>query len=257
MSETDPVWPARESDWRHDAPNPPEAFPVPFTILDAVGLVVWSIVAQLLVALPLSAAGADLSAGGIGFLLAAIVMQLFTIAGVLVWLRVRGALSWRLLGPLRPTMRHVPIGIGIGVAGFLGVTLLILAVEATAGGVEPPEQLALEASLGSGAAALLGILMAVVLAPIVEETIFRGILFQSLRRRLGLYPGMFLSAAVFAVMHTELTDPLYLFALWLFGVWLAAAMHRTGTLLVPILGHATFNGIAIGLALLARSAGAA
>lgn len=252
----DPAWPERPPDWRHDAPDPPEAFPVPFTVFDGLGLVLWSIVAQLVVAVPLSAAGADLSAGGVGFLLAAIVMQLFTFAGVLVWLRVRGALSWRVLGPLRPTVRHVPVGLGVGVAGFLIVTLLILVVEAAAGGVEPPDQLALESSLGGGIAALLGTVMAVVLAPVVEETIFRGVLFQALRRRLGLFPGMFLSGAVFAVMHTELTEPLYLLALWLFGVWLAAALHRTGTLLVPILAHATFNGIAIALANLSSGSGA-
>lgn len=250
----DPAWPPTPPGWRHDAPDPPAAFPVPFTILDGFGLVLWSIVAQLFVFIPLEVAGVSLRDGGIGFLLAAIVMQLFTFAGVLVWLRVRGALSWRVLGPVPPTWRRVPTGVGVGIVGFIVVTLLIVVIEAAAGGVEPPEQLAMESALGSGPAFVLGVLMAVVLAPIVEETVFRGVLFQALRRRWGLFPGMFVSGAVFAVMHTELSEPLYLFALWLLGIWLAAAFHRTGTLLVPILGHATFNGVAIGLAYLGAGA---
>lgn len=254
VRDPDPAWPEPPPGWRHDEPAPPGAFPVPFTILDGLGLVLWSILAQLFVAVPLQLAGVDLQGGGIGFLLAAIVMQLFTFAGVLVWLRVRGALSWRVLGPVRPTWGRVPVGVGVGVVGFLIVTTLILVIEAAVGGVDPPEQLAMESALGSGAAFLLGILMAVVLAPIVEETIFRGVLFQALRRRFGLWPALLLSGAVFALLHTELADPLYLVALWLLGIWLAAAFHRTGTLLVPILGHATFNGVAIGLAYIGANA---
>lgn len=250
MTDVDPAWPDQPPDWRHDAPDPPDAFPVPFTILDGFGLVAWSIVAQLFVAVPLRAAGVDLAAGGVGFLLAAIVMQLFTLAGLLAWLRVRGALSWRLLGPIRATARRIPVGVGVGVVGFLIVTTLVLVVDRMVGGVEPPEQLALEASLGSGVAVVIGTLMAVVLAPVVEETIFRGVLFQALRHKMGVFPGMFLSGAVFAVVHTELSQPLYLLALWMFGIWLAGAFHRTGTLLVPILGHATFNATAITLAYL-------
>lgn len=244
----DPAWPPAPPGWRHDAPNPPQAFPVPFNVLDGLGLVLWSVVAQLFVAVPLELSGVSLQDGGVAFLLAAVVMQLFTFAGIMVWLRLRGALSWRVLGPIRPTLGRVPVGIGVGIAGFLVVTLLILVIEAAAGGVDPPEQLAMEAALGGGPALVLGLLMAGVLAPIVEETIFRGVLFQALRRRFGLYPGMFVSGAVFAAMHLELAEPLYFVALWILGIWLAAAFHRTGTLLVPILGHATFNIVAMGLA---------
>lgn len=253
-SDPDPAWPPDPPGWRHDAPYPPAAFPVPFTVLDGLGLVLWSVFAQLFVAVPLELAGISLADGGVAFLLAAIVMQLFTFAGVLAWLRIRGGLSWRLLGPVRPTWGRVPIGLVVGIVGFLGVTLLILLVEAASGGIEPPEQLAMESALGSGPAFVLGVVMAVVLAPVVEEVIFRGVLFQALRRRFGLIPGLVLSGAVFAVLHTELTEPLYLLALWLLGVWLAAAFHRTGTLLVPVIGHATFNGVAIGLAYLGAGA---
>lgn len=250
----DPAWPPDPPGWRHDAPNPPAAFPVPFTVLDGLGLVLWSIFAQLFVAVPLELAGISVTDGGVAFLLAAIVMQLFTFAGVLAWLRIRGGLSWRLLGPVRPSWGRVPIGLVVGIVGFLGVTLLILVVEAASGGVAPPEQLAMESALGSGPAFVLGVVMAVGLAPVVEEVIFRGVLFQALRRRFGLYPALLVSGAVFAVLHTELTEPLYLLALWLLGVWLAAAFHRTGTLLVPVIGHATFNGVAIGLAYLGAGA---
>ncbi len=37
------------------------------------------------------------------------------------------------------------------------------------------------------------------------------------------------------------------------GFVLALAFHRTGNLLVPIVGHAVFNAIAIGLTLVAQN----
>ena len=44
---------------------------------------------------------------------------------------------------------------------------------------------------------------AVVLAPVIEETIFRSLLFQSVRRKLGLSAAMVIQALVFAYIHLE------------------------------------------------------
>lgn len=252
-SAADPAWPTPEPGWRHDAPDPPEAFPVPWTVYDGVGLVLWTIVAQLLIGIPLAAAGVDLTdviTGALAFL----TIELVIVAGVYGWLRGRGSWSWRLLGPVRPAWRHVPIGIGVGISGFLIANLIVLMFQASTGVItEPPDQAILENAEAGGLATILSSLVAVVMAPIVEELVFRGVLFQSLRRRLGLWPGIGLSSIVFAIVHFEVQQPLYATILLLFGAWLAAALHRTGSLVVPIVAHATFNGIAIILTVAATS----
>lgn len=250
MTAHDPAWPDPAPGWRHDAPDPPEAFQVPFNVFDALLLVLWAQLAQLLVAGPFQLAGVDLSAGTtVGLVIIAI--QVVTHVGLIAWLRWRGALSWRLYGPIRPRWRHVGIGVGIGASGFVIVTALIEMVNRTFGPVAPPEQSLMRAGQQGGLAMAVAALSAVVLAPVVEELIYRGALFQSLRAKLGLFPGMFLSAGVFAVVHVELAEPLFLAGLLVLALWLAAAFHRTGSIVVPIVGHATFNAISFSIALLA------
>ena len=79
----------------------------------------------------------------------------------------------------------------------------------------------------------------VLLAPVVEELVFRGLLFGTLRRGLNMWTSAVLSAAVFAVAHG--------YGAWGFasvfssGVLWALAYERTGSLLPPILAHAATN----------------
>lgn len=251
-SEQDPAWPPPPPGWRHDAPDPPEAFPVPFTVLDGLGLVMWTIVAQILVFTPLVAAGFEPDDGPATLVVFA-VTQIFTLFGAAGYLAARGRLSWRSLGPVRPAWRHVGIGLGIGVAGLVIVYTLLVMVQQIAGPVEAPEQSVLESSTAGGLSTVLSIVVAVLLAPVIEEFVFRGVLFQSLRRKLGLWPGLVLSGLAFALVHFEVTQPLFSFALLILGIWLAAAFHRTGSIIVPILGHATFNGVTIALTLAATT----
>lgn len=44
--------------------------------------------------------------------------------------------------------------------------------------------------------------------------------------------------------------PFFVVLLAIFGFWLAAAFHHTGSLLVPVVAHAVFNGIELTVALL-------
>ena len=245
--DADPPWPAPEPGWRHDAPDPPDAFPVPFTVLDGFGLVLWTIVAQLLVGIPLSAAGFSFDDGAASLAIL-FGVQVLTLAGALAWLAGRGALSWRSLGPVRPAWRHAAIGIGVGIAGYVIVVLTLTVGNQLFGPVTPPSQTVLNASTRGGLVTALSVLIAVIGAPVLEEYVFRGILFQSLRRKLGLFPALFISALVFAGVHLEVTQPLFTAALLLLGVWLAAAFHRSGSIVVAMFGHATFNAIELTLA---------
>lgn len=86
----------------------------------------------------------------------------------------------------------------------------------------------------------------VIAAPLVEETIFRGVLLPSLAGRFGTRTGVALAVVVFAAMHLNL----FSFAPILLVGWaLAALFLRTRSLWVSIACHSVFNGIGI-LALL-------
>lgn len=240
-------WPERPDDWRHDAPDPPEAFQVPFTWKHGVILAFWSIFAQFTAAAPFLMLGLDPSAG-LNLFVFLFASQALTFLGVYLYLRSRDAWTWHLLGPVRPAWKHVPMGVGIGISGYLIVIVLSLLAVELVGPLEPPDQEVLDRALQGGLPTVLGMIAAVGLAPILEELIYRGVLFQGLRQRLGLWPAMGLSALVFGPVH--LLSPFYMVILAIFGFWLAGAFHRTGSLVVPVVGHATFNAIQLSLGLL-------
>ncbi len=87
---------------------------------------------------------------------------------------------------------------------------------------------------GSGAVFLLAVLV----APFIEELFFRGVLFTGLRARLGVGLAAAASAAVFALGHAYQFAGYQVFAV---GIVLALAMQRTGTLWTPVLIHAGWN----------------
>jgi membrane protease YdiL (CAAX protease family) len=102
-----------------------------------------------------------------------------------------------------------------------------------------------ERELAQGGALSLGILIFAgsVVAPLVEEVIFRGILQQSLFYRYGsILPAILIPTVIFALFHVA-----YLFYLPAFVELLALAillgwlMVKTGNILIPILVHALFN----------------
>ena len=94
---------------------------------------------------------------------------------------------------------------------------------------------------------------AVVMAPIVEEALYRGLLFRALLRRMAPGAAVFTSALLFASVHW-LGDPnafRSLPALAVLGVVLALRALRTGSLSTCILIHAGFNLTTTVLVLLA------
>jgi membrane protease YdiL (CAAX protease family) len=95
---------------------------------------------------------------------------------------------------------------------------------------------------GTPAAVGLTILDTVVLTPVFEEIVFRGLLFATLRRRFGAGTAAVLSAAIFAVAHGY--GVLGFAAVFWSGLLWAWAYERTGSLLPSIASHATDNLIA-------------
>lgn len=89
---------------------------------------------------------------------------------------------------------------------------------------------------------------AVIVAPIVEETFFRGALYTAFRGRMGVWPAVFLSSAIFAVIHPLPGGFLPILAL---ACVLALLRERTGSLLPCMVCHAVYNTVGLLLVTLA------
>ena len=99
--------------------------------------------------------------------------------------------------------------------------------------------------------ALWGAAVAVLLAPLLEEILFRGHLQTASVRLLGR-PGAILGVSLlFALIHPQTHQP----AIFTLSVLLGIAYERTGRLWVPIFMHMCFNAVPVLLTVLIRTAG--
>ena len=80
-----------------------------------------------------------------------------------------------------------------------------------------------------------------VLIPIVEELLFRGILFGSFASSFSYKLAIPLSAAIFALVHYTVSWPM----VFLIGTMLAWIYWRTGSLAAPMVIHCTVNFFAL------------
>jgi membrane protease YdiL (CAAX protease family) len=109
-------------------------------------------------------------------------------------------------------------------------------------GIDPVAQSAVEAlrSAGQGPGLLAFVVITVVIAPLGEELLFRGVLYPAIKQagfpRLALWG----TSILFAAIHFNLPIFLPLLLLALLLVWL---YERTDNLLAPLTAHALFNAI--------------
>lgn len=190
-------------------------------------------------------------------LAAAVVGQVAGLGAALLLLRSRGVPLAAVVGPVRPVLRRLGSGLALGAGTMLAAALVVALLVRLAGSEAAPEQLILDEALAGGVRTALAVLAAVLLAPVAEELLFRGLLYRALRRRRGVAVAAVVSAAVFAVVHLDVavTQPLALVGLALVGVVLALAYERTGGLLVPVAAHAGYNGAALAVAIVAQRTG--
>ncbi|MEB3270471.1 MAG: CPBP family intramembrane glutamic endopeptidase [Synechococcus sp.] len=85
-------------------------------------------------------------------------------------------------------------------------------------------------------------LTATVLAPLFEETLFRGVLLPVLAQRWGARPAVLASAAVFALAHLSLAE---FGPLLVLGIGLGILRWRSGRLGASVLMHAIWNGFTL------------
>jgi uncharacterized protein len=171
---------------------------------------------------------------------------------------IRSSGGWsRAFGWGRPRWLDLALGAGGAVAEFVGrivvAIILVVAIPALRGHAESNVDL----SDRSAAGIALLLILAVVIAPPVEELIFRGVLLRSLMRRFRFWPAALVSSVLFAALHLYEVDSVaamvLLFAsIAVFGLGQCLLVRWTGRLATSITAHAISNAAA---ALLTLAAG--
>jgi membrane protease YdiL (CAAX protease family) len=88
----------------------------------------------------------------------------------------------------------------------------------------------------------LELLGSALITPFLEELLHRGVVFGRLRRRMGMWPAVFVSALIFAALHFNMVQFVYAFLL---GVVFALFVEKTGKLYSAVIAHVVANGIAV------------
>ena len=84
------------------------------------------------------------------------------------------------------------------------------------------------------------IVLFVIIAPVIEEIFFRGIIYRGCKSSMGVWPAAFLSAFLFSAIHTSFLGFLPIFGL---GIAFAYIYEKAGSLCAPIFFHALYNAV--------------
>lgn len=85
-------------------------------------------------------------------------------------------------------------------------------------------------------------LKVVIMAPVIEELIFRGVIMHGLMRNYSKFTAVFISALMFALWHL---NPWQFPATIILGLVLGILMLRTRSIYLCIIGHAINNGLVL------------
>lgn len=149
--------------------------------------------------------------------------------------------SWRQIGIKDVSLNHLFLTLPIFLVYiFLGTVLTQFAIKFLPG-FDPTQTQDIGFSQTGGIARLMAFLSLVVLTPLFEELLFRGVLFKGLRQRLPLWVAIIFTSFIFAVAHGQLNVAIDTFAL---SVFLCLLVEKTGSIAPAILLHALKNGLA-------------
>ncbi len=182
-----------------------------------------------------------------------IVFSMLHTGGIVVlllgFLAVRGLSPVRVFGFGETSARRA---VGTGLIALLAAYPLLgiaAALGALIPGDFPEAQEVVKFFMSSGEFAdrLLVIVMAVVVAPVAEEIIFRGYLYGVGKKYLGATAAAIASAAVFSLVHAHVPS---LGVFFLLSLGLSLVVERTGSLLPAMAMHALFNFVSLAMMLL-------
>jgi len=93
-----------------------------------------------------------------------------------------------------------------------------------------------------GSSIWLELLGSAIITPFLEELLHRGVIYGRLRRMMGIWPAVFISALIFSILHFNIVQFIYAFFL---GMVLALFVEKAKSIYTAIIAHVVANGIAV------------
>jgi membrane protease YdiL (CAAX protease family) len=210
----------------------------------SLGRTAWLLAGTLLAALALTAVAIVLFPDWPQFVQMAVPTEL-ALAGGIAWAVHRTGLPWRRALGLHPLPLPALAPLVLVLVGSVTVFSEMYVVVQRVVPV-PPELEALLRDLLriSGTTDLLfTVAVAVVLAPVLEEALFRGVILHGLARRRGPRAATLWTAAFFAFFHFY--NPWQIVPTFFLGLLLGWVVLTTRSLWSSILVHSAFNGLSL------------
>lgn len=120
---------------------------------------------------------------------------------------------------------------GIGLSGAIDIIIIPLVKVF-------PSYIEISNKMMNESKSIISIVCLVILAPILEEIVFRGILFNNLKRNYSIVTSIIVQALIFGVMHGNVVQAIYAF---LTGIVFVLVNIYSGSILGGIILHMTFN----------------
>jgi membrane protease YdiL (CAAX protease family) len=151
---------------------------------------------------------------------------------------------WRSLG-WRKLSANPARGTGSGWMYFFSGCGLAIFVALASYNIKDTDHLPIQELFKNRSGALLLMSMAVFVAPLVEETVFRGYLYPLFAKSLGVIPGILITGVLFGLMHGSQLGWTFQLVLLLtiVGVIFTFARARTGTVMASFLLHLGYNSM--------------
>jgi len=151
-----------------------------------------------------------------------------------------------------PLGRQALPALGLRPAGWRPIVLgsvvaLVISVAVTQLGIEPEGMKQAMEIAREPAMFAASLFVMAVLAPLVEEMVFRGLLYGWIAGRWGTLAAWIVSSVLFAAAHVELAHVVLVFPL---GLWFGWLRRRTDSLWPSLVAHMINNGLAIAAAAL-------
>jgi hypothetical protein len=166
-----------------------------------------------------------------------------------LWLLVRSrgtmpfwtALGWRAFPPAVPRAAMIARYLLLGVA-------LLVGVQIAGSFLHMPSGVPLEKMFRNPESVLITMALAVLVAPLMEETLFRGCMYPVVARSFGMPTGVIVTGLAFGLMHGLQLDFAWQPIVLLSGVGMALTYvrARAGTVLASFLVHLSYNASLFG-----------
>jgi membrane protease YdiL (CAAX protease family) len=165
---------------------------------------------------------------------------------------LRGQSFWSSLGwrKLKARTNGMPRNPMIYFFSGCGLSLFVAILTSR---MKTPENLPVEELFKYKQTAMFFMLMAVLVAPLVEETLFRGYLYPLFARSFGVGPGIVVTGVLFGLMHgAQLGWTVGLVSMLIFvGIIFTVVRARTGSVFASYMMHLGYNSLISLFAILA------